>query len=165
MGVWGTDGWVVKTGEGDRVDATPRSLEVLVRGADVDGALGAFVFTHTPMTEAIPHAHLGFAKVFYVLEGHYDVRVGDATFSAESGALVVVPKASYHAFTTTTGGRVLFVCAPSGNEEMFLEMGKLGADATEEQLAEVADRFGMVGLPDAEAAAWRPEMPRLADSP
>lgn len=78
---------------------------------------------------------------------------------------MVVPKGSYHAFTSTTAGRVLFVCAPSGNEEMFLEMGKLGAGATEEQLADVAARFGMVDLPDAGAAAWRPEQARLAGNP
>lgn len=31
------------------------------------------------------------------------------------------------------------VCSPSGNEEMFLEMGRLGLNPAAEQLAEVAE--------------------------
>ena len=158
MSDWGTDGWVVRTGEGYRVDSAPHWLEVLVHGADMDGALGAFIFTHDKIAENPPHAHLGFAKVAYVLAGKYDFRVGDATFSGGPGTLVVVPKASHHAFTTSTGGRVLFVCSPSGNEEMFLEMGRLGPDATDEQLADVRERFGTVGLPGKDGAPWKPEI-------
>jgi hypothetical protein len=46
----------------------------MVRGKDVDGALGAFVFTHDVITENPPHAHHDFMKIMYVLEGHYDFR-------------------------------------------------------------------------------------------
>jgi quercetin dioxygenase-like cupin family protein len=156
MGVWGTDGWAVRAGEGTRVDASPHRLEVLVRGAEVDGALGAFVFTHQKITEALPHAHLDFAKVLYVLDGEYHFRVGGAVFDGGPGTLVVVPRGSHHAFTTATGGRVLFVCSPSGNEEMFLELGKLGPCASEEQREGVRGRFGTVGVPGEPGRLWGP---------
>jgi hypothetical protein len=42
---------------------------VVVRGADVDQALGAFAFTHDVIEENPPHAHNGFMKIAYVLEG------------------------------------------------------------------------------------------------
>jgi hypothetical protein len=45
---------------------------------------------------------------------------------------------------------------PSGNEEMFLEMGRLGPDATEEQLDSVRARFQMVGLPGDAGMPWHP---------
>ncbi|MEU6343721.1 cupin domain-containing protein [Streptomyces sp. NPDC046977] len=155
VGNWGTDGWAVAPGEGERVEPGGRHwLEVLVRGKDVDDALGVFVFTHDVITENPPHAHHDFMKVIYVLEGRYDFRVGDATFSGGPGTVVVVPRGSQHTFTTPTGGRALFVSSPAGNEELFLEMGKLGPHPTERQLAELNARFGTRG-PDDHEASWQ----------
>ncbi|GAA4620359.1 hypothetical protein GCM10023196_004030 [Actinoallomurus vinaceus] len=156
MGTWGEDGWAVRPGEGKRVDlGGPHWLEVLVRGAEVDQALGAFVFAHDVIEENPPHAHHGFMKIAYVLDGEYDFRVGDATFSGGAGTTVVVPKGSQHTFTTRTGGLMLFVSSPAGNEEMFLEMGRLGPDATREQLEELNARFQTNGLPGDEGLPWR----------
>jgi mannose-6-phosphate isomerase-like protein (cupin superfamily) len=62
-------------------------------------------------------------KTACILEGEYDFRVGDGEFSVGPGAAVVVPKGSFHAFTTATGRRMLFACPPSGNEELFVQMG------------------------------------------
>ena len=69
--------------------------------------------------------------------------------------MVVVPKGSFHAFTTATGGRMLFACSPSGNEELFVEMRRLGPAATAGQLSEVNDRFYAVSLPGDEGPPWR----------
>jgi hypothetical protein len=68
---------------------------------------------------------------------------------------VVVPKGSFHAFTTATGGGMLFACSPSGNEELFVQMGRLGPDATAEQLSELNDRFHTVNLPGDKGPPWR----------
>jgi quercetin dioxygenase-like cupin family protein len=153
---WGADGWAVRPGHGERVEHDFSWLEVLLRGQDVDGAMGAFVFTHPEIPENPPHAHLGFMKIAFVLEGDYEFRVGGASFAAGPGTLVVVPRGAHHTFTTRTGGRMLFVCSPSGNEEMFLEMGRLGPGATPEQTDAVKARFHTVGLAGEAGAPWRP---------
>jgi quercetin dioxygenase-like cupin family protein len=132
------------------VDVGESWLEVLLRGAETDGQFGAFVFHHAPNAENPPHPHQGFAKVLYVLDGRYEFRVGDAAFSAGPGSLVLVPQGSQHAFTTSTGGRMMFVCTPSGNEEMLLEIGALGPDPSLDQLAQVSARFSTAGLPGPE---------------
>ncbi len=106
------------------------------------------------ITENPPHAHHDFMKIVYVLEGHYDFRVGDATFCGGPGTMVVVPKGSQHTFTTSTGGRALFVCSPAGNEELFLDMSLLGPHPTAEQLADLNARFHTTGLESGEAS-WR----------
>ncbi|MFF3559726.1 cupin domain-containing protein [Streptomyces sp. NPDC002574] len=155
MGNWGADGWAVAPGEGRRVEPGGRHwLEVLVRGRDVDEALGVFAFTHDVITENPPHAHHAFMKIIYVLEGHYDFRVGDAVFSGGPGTLAVVPRGSLHTFTTPTGGRALFVSSPAGNEELFLEIGKLGPHPAPEQLEALNARFHTTG-PGEEEASWQ----------
>ena len=82
-------------------------LEVLLRGAESGSQFGAFVFHHAAIAGNPPHAHRDFAKLLYILDGQYEFRVGDATFSGGPGSLVLVPQGSQHAFTTATGGRVL----------------------------------------------------------
>jgi mannose-6-phosphate isomerase-like protein (cupin superfamily) len=153
---WGKDGWAVPTGEGELLDlGGPHRPEILVRGADVDGALGAFVFHHDVITENPPHAHHDFTKIAYILDGTYHFRVGDAEFSGAAGTTVVVPRGSYHTFVTPTGGRLLFVSSPAGNEELFLELGRLGPGASAEQVAAVNKRFATTNLPGDEGLPWR----------
>lgn len=154
--VWGQDGWAVQPGGGELLDlGGPHRPEILVRGADVQDALGAFIFHHDVIAENPPHAHHDFMKIAYVLDGTYHFRVGDAEFSGETGTMVVVPRGSYHTFVTPTGGRLLFVSAPAGNEELFLELGRLGPAASPEQLAKVDERFATTRLPGDEGRPWR----------
>ena len=53
------------------------------------------------------------------------------------------------------GGKLLFVSAPAGNEELFIELGRLGSDPTAEQLAAIDERFATTGLPGDEGRPWR----------
>ena len=153
---WGRDGWAVPLGRGEFLDlGGPHRPEILVYGADVDGGLGAFVFHHDVITENPPHAHQDFMKIAYVLDGVYDFRVGDVEFSGGAGTMVVVPRGSYHTFVTATGGKILFVSAPAGNEQMFFELGRLGPAASPKQAAEVEKRFGMTTLTGDEGRPWR----------
>jgi quercetin dioxygenase-like cupin family protein len=146
----------VPLGKGELLDLGISSRpEILLQGADVDEALGAFVFHHDVITENPPHAHQDFMKILYVLDGVYDFRVGDAEFSGGAGTLVVVPRGSHHTFVTATGGKMLFVSAPAGNEQMFLELARLGPGASPEQAAEVEKRFGMTPLAGDDGGPWR----------
>jgi quercetin dioxygenase-like cupin family protein len=153
--IWGQNGWAVQPGEGKPVDlGEPHWPEILLRGADVNCALGVFIFHHGVITDNPPHAHHAFMKVAYVLDGIYHFRVGDAEFSGVPGTLVVVPRGSYHTFVTATGGRLLFASGPAGNEELFLELGRLGPDASLEQAAELDKRFATTALPGDEGRPW-----------
>jgi mannose-6-phosphate isomerase-like protein (cupin superfamily) len=153
---WGKDGWAVPLGKGELLDlGGPHRPEILLNGADVDGALGTFVFHHDVITENPPHAHQDFMKSLYILEGVYDFRVGDAEFSGGPGTLVVVPRGSYHTFVTATGGKMLFASSPAGNEQMLVELGRLGPVALPGQAAEVEKRFGLTTLAGEEGRPWR----------
>jgi quercetin dioxygenase-like cupin family protein len=153
---WGRDGWPIPPGGGDFIQlGGPHRPEILVRGEEVGDALGAFVFHHHVIAENPPHAHNDFMKIAYVLEGEYHFRVGDAEFSGGPGTTVVVPRGSYHTFVTPTGGKLLFVSAPAGNEQLFVELGRLGSDPTPEQLVAVDERFATTPLPGDGGRPWR----------
>jgi quercetin dioxygenase-like cupin family protein len=152
---WGKDGWAVPLGKGQLLDlGGPHRPEILVRGTDVEGALGAFVFHHDVITENPPHAHHDFMKIAYVLEGTYHFRVGDAEFSGGAGTMVVVPRGAYHTFVTPAGGKILFVSSPAGNEELFLELSRLEPGASPEQVAEIDKRFATTSLPGDDGLPW-----------
>ena len=92
--LWGEDGWAVQPGEGEIVDlGGPHRPEILVRGADVQHVLGAFIFHHDVITENPPHAHHDWMKIAYVLDGIYHFRVGDAEFSGGAGSRWSCPAA------------------------------------------------------------------------
>jgi quercetin dioxygenase-like cupin family protein len=149
MSEWGADGWAVPLDGGTKLDQGPDAwLNVLVRGRESADAMGVFYFHHPVIPENPPHQHPNFMKVILVLEGQYEFRVGDAEFEAGPGSLVVVPKGSQHAFTTSTGGQAFFVCSP---------FGELGPDATGEQMLAVTDKWGMIGLPGEAGRPWRPK--------
>jgi hypothetical protein len=59
-------------------------------------------------------------------------------------------------FVTATGGRMLFVSSPAGNEEFFLELGRLGPDPAPDQTSEVNGRFTTAALPGDEGRSWQP---------
>lgn len=133
----------------------PHRPEILVSGDDVEAAVGVFVFHHDVITENPAHAHHAFMKVVYILEGTYHFRVGDAEFSGGPGTTVVIPRGSYHTFVTPTGGKLLFISAPAGNEALFAELGKLGPNPTPEQLAAIDEQFSTTRLPGDAGLPWR----------
>jgi quercetin dioxygenase-like cupin family protein len=145
---WGEAGRLIRPGDGIAVPVgSGHSLEVTLRGTDVGGAMGVFVFTHGPIREHEAHSHSHFMKILYVIEGNYEFRVGGASFGTGPGGMVVVPKGSSHSFVTEHGGQVLFACSPAGNEEMFLELGRLGPQPAPAELGEVFGRYGMLFAP------------------
>src|SRR5262245_30682079 len=73
-----------------------------------------------PGTEPPPHVHSREDELFYVLEGEFDVYVGDEAFKVEAGQCVFLPKFKPHAFLIRSPRlRVLVLFTPAGLEEAF----------------------------------------------
>jgi quercetin dioxygenase-like cupin family protein len=130
---------------------------VLLRGAGSGGQFGALVFHHAVIAENPPHAHQGFAKLLYILDGQHEFRVGDAAFSGGPGSLILVPQGSQHAFTTATGGRVLFRVLTVG-QQGDIPGNRRSRPAARPGAASPGQRaLRTAGLPGAEGAPWRPK--------
>ncbi|HEY9327081.1 MAG TPA: cupin domain-containing protein [Streptomyces sp.] len=147
MKLWGEDGIFSKGDEGEILKLGPHQVEIVFRREETGGSLGALIFTHSVITDDTPHAHDHWTKIAHVLTGKYSFRVGDAKFEAGPGDSILIPRGSHHAFTTQTGGKILFVGSPAGNEDFFLEISRLGERATTAQVREIWNRFGTRGLP------------------
>ena len=100
---------------------SPGKIAVKVSGADNGGAF-AVLEVPTAKGAAPPlHMHHVENEWFYVLEGAYDVRVGDLVVHLTPGGSVYGPRLIPHTWRDVgpNGGRLLVVAQPAGEIEAF----------------------------------------------
>src|SRR5499425_769483 len=95
-------------------------LTNLLEKRDTNGAFSLLEATLVPGNEPPPHVHSREDELFYVLEGEFDVYVGDEAFKVEAGECVFFPRFKPHAFVIRSPRfRVLILFTPAGLEEAF----------------------------------------------
>ncbi|MBI3492418.1 MAG: cupin domain-containing protein [Acidobacteria bacterium] len=99
---------------------------------DTNGA-----FTLTELTAAAdfgppPHIHHREDEAFYVLDGQFEFRYNDRTFTAGPGSFVYLKKGRVHMHRATGGApaRALVLHTPAGLERFIREAGKPATDRT-----------------------------------
>ena len=98
-------------------------LTNLVEKKDNDGAFSLLEATLVPGNEPPPHVHSREDELFYVLEGEFDVYVGEEAFNVTMSECIFLPKFRPHAFVIRSPRlRVLIVYTPGGLEEAFSKM-------------------------------------------
>jgi quercetin dioxygenase-like cupin family protein len=70
----------------------------LAESNDTNGAFFLVEVTMAPGNEPPPHVHLYEDELFYVLEGEFDVYVGQEAFKVRTGECVFLPRFVPHAF-------------------------------------------------------------------
>ena len=95
----------------------------LAESKDTNGAFCLVEGTLAPGNEPPPHVHSREDELFYVLEGEFDVYVGEEAFKVETGECIFLPKFKPHAFLIRSPRlRVLALFTPAGLEEAFRSM-------------------------------------------
>ena len=93
--------------------------------AETEDTNGAFLLvqgTLVPGTEPPPHVHSREYELFYVLDGEFDVYVGEEVFT---GQCVFLPKLKPHAVIIRSPRiRLLTLVTPAGLEKVFRDMSK-----------------------------------------
>ena len=91
--------------------------------AETKDTNGAFLLVEAmlaPGTEPPPHVHTREDEFFYVLEGEFDVYVGERAFNVKAGECVFMPTFRPHAFVIRSPRlRLLALFTPAGLEEVF----------------------------------------------
>ena len=80
--------------------------------------------------------------MWYVLEGQYRIKAGDAMFQVSKGGMAFGPRGTPHAFQNVgdTPGRLLVISTPSGVERFFEQAVELLPGPVDpEMLAAVGD--------------------------
>jgi quercetin dioxygenase-like cupin family protein len=96
----------------------------LAEKKDTDGAFFLVEATLAPGTEPPPHTHSREDELFYVLEGEFDVYVGEEGFKVGTGECIFLPKLLPHAFVIRSNRlRLLTLFTPAGLEEAFRGAG------------------------------------------
>lgn len=95
------------------------------------------------------HIHSSEDEIFYILDGSYELHVGDERRVVSAGASAILPRNIPHGFrnVASTSSRMVFVVAPSGLEEYFLAVAKCSPAPSPPQLVELARPFGLTLLP------------------
>ena len=82
-----------------------------------------------PGNEPPPHIHEHEDELFYVLEGAFDVFVGDQAFELQTGGCVFLPRLRPHGFIIRSPRlRILALFQPSGIDGYFRSMSAPPAD-------------------------------------
>ena len=95
------------------------------------------------------HIHSREDEIFYILDGSYELHVGDERRTVSAGASAILPRNIPHGFrnVASTPSRLVFVITPGGLEEYFLAVAKCSPAPNPPQLVELARPFGLTLLP------------------
>src|ERR1700678_3042834 len=84
---------------GDAIQLGPVRMRILEDGSTTEHRLGVGELTLPPHTVGPPqHCHARHDKGFYVVSGSASFTVGDTTYDAPAGTLVMVPPGAPHTF-------------------------------------------------------------------
>ena len=95
------------------------------------------------------HIHSREDEIFYILDGSYELHVGDERRIVSPGASAILPRNIPHGFRNVASkpSRLVFVITPGGLEEYFLAVAKCSPAPNPPQLVELARQFGLTLLP------------------
>lgn len=114
-----------QSGEGERLWIAGDTLWLKATAADTGGAYTLIEIEAAPGGGPPPHTHANEDEAFYVLDGTFELLIGDRVVSAAPGAYAFVPRGTIHRFRCAGDrpGRLLVLFTPGGIEGFFREAG------------------------------------------
>ncbi len=123
-------GYAIASGEGERLWIVGDTMTFKATGESTGGGLMLLENLTAPGGGPPPHVHGGEDEFFYVLDGSFEIRIGDELHSVGPGGFAYVPRGTVHNFRNTaeTASRILVGFTPSGMEGFFRESGRPATD-------------------------------------
>jgi quercetin dioxygenase-like cupin family protein len=125
-----TGGHVVEPGEGERIWIVGDTMTLKATGETTGGGLVFIENLTGPGSGPPPHIHTREDEFFYVLEGRFEIRIGDQVHTVEPGGFAYVPRGTVHNFRNVieTPSRILVGFTAGGIEGFFRESGRPATD-------------------------------------
>ena len=114
--------FAVQAGEGEPLEApTGDVVTIKAHTRNTNGSMSVHEIAIAPKSGPGLHAHLREDELWWVLEGEFRFKAGDAVFHAATGGMAFGPRNVPHAFQNVgdTRGRLLVITTPSGLERFF----------------------------------------------
>jgi quercetin dioxygenase-like cupin family protein len=123
-------GYAVAPGEGERTWIVGDTMTFKATGESTGGSLVLLENLTTPGGGPPPHIHTHEDEFFYVLDGTFEIRIGDEVHDLGPGGFAHVRRGTVHNFRNTadTPSRILVGFTPSGMEGFFRESGRPATD-------------------------------------
>jgi mannose-6-phosphate isomerase-like protein (cupin superfamily) len=125
-----TGGYALGAGDGERIWIVGDTTTFKATGESTGGSLALLEVLTTPGGGPPPHIHTREDEFFYVLDGSFEIRIGDEVHSIGPGGFAYVPRGTVHCFRNTaqTSSRILVGFTPGGIEGFFRESGRHATD-------------------------------------
>ena len=123
-------GHSVPAGGGERIWIVGDTMTLLATGDSTGGSLVLLENLTAPGGGPPPHVHTREDEFWYVLEGSFEIRVGDEVHALGPGGFAYAPRGTVHNFRNTGDrpARVLVGFTPGGMEGFFRESGRPAID-------------------------------------
>jgi len=102
---------------------------IMANTQNTDGSLTVIELTNQPKNGPPLHSHVRDDEVWYVLQGEYRFKAGDAMFRVSEGGMAFGPRGVPHCFQNVghSPARLLVITTPAGAERYFEDFAKLPA--------------------------------------
>jgi quercetin dioxygenase-like cupin family protein len=123
-------GHAVPAGEGERIWIVADTMTFKATGETTGGSLVLLENLTAPGGGPPPHIHSREDEFFYVLDGTFEIRIGDELHALGPGGFAFVHRGTVHNFRNTaeTASRILVGFTPGGIEGFFRESGRPATD-------------------------------------
>src|SRR5262245_34496417 len=120
-------------------------MKVLLSTEATGGAISVLMAWHKPGEGPPDHVHFSQEEMFFIVEGTYELTVGDQTSTAGPGTIVFIPRNTVHRFKNVgdTTARMLDWSLPGGQDHYFKAISDLAASDgfTGEKVMEISKKF------------------------
>ena len=125
-----SSGHSIASGEGERIWIVGDTMTLKATGESTGGHLVLIENLTAPGGGPPPHIHTREDEFFYVLDGTFEIRIGDELHAVGPGGYAYVPRGTVHNFRNTadTPSRLLVGFTPAGMEGFFREAGRPATD-------------------------------------
>jgi quercetin dioxygenase-like cupin family protein len=123
-------GYTAAAGEGERIWIVGDTMTFKATGESTGGSLVFIENLTAPGGGPPPHVHTREDEFFYVLDGTFEIRIGDELHALGPGGFAYVPRGTVHYFRNAaqTPSRILVGFTPGGIEGFFRESGRPATD-------------------------------------
>ena len=117
--------YAAPAGTGERIWIVGDTLTFKATAETTGGTLTAIECEAAPGGGPPPHLHENEDESFYVLDGQFEILVGDELLRAGPGDYAFVPRGTVHRFANVGDevGRLLILFTPGGLEQFFRSAG------------------------------------------